>query len=486
MKLITVLITFILFVSCNDILLKNKINSKSNMSSWFTHIGSEHEASFSLSTSGADQCIGSTIDSEGNIICVGATTGNLKETFGGMQDAFIAKFNSLGKLLWLTHLGQESATSLGLTDITRMEFCNSVATDSSGNIYCGGSTWGALSEPNGDFDIMLIKLNKDGVIQWVKNFGTTSATAAGVDTSGVDICSFIALDSSNNIICIGETDSNLADTALNRDIFYIKFDNDGNYISSTQLGSSYAGANSLNLNSHEACTGGFLDSSDNVYCFGYTQSDMEEAKTSLYDPFVVKFNSSGSVTLLNHIGTSDYGFANTASDRCTDGVVASDGSIYCVGNTTSSGLNESIAGTSDTVIWKLNASGALLWVKQFGQVTTDVLNTAFDQGLYITLDQNENPIITGFTSGADLFDINAGGEDFFLARLSKTNGNILKSRQYGTSYQTLFNDLSLNESPTSIMYANGNLYLTLRSTSNFVEINSTSAHDIVTAKIIDF
>ena len=48
-----------------------------------------------------------------------------------------------------------------------MDSGNGVTTDSSGNIYVTGSTWGGLdgNTSSGSYDIFLVKYNSDGVKQ---------------------------------------------------------------------------------------------------------------------------------------------------------------------------------------------------------------------------------------------------------------------------------------------------------------------------------
>ncbi|MBS1684357.1 MAG: SBBP repeat-containing protein [Bacteroidetes bacterium] len=76
------------------------------------------------------------LDNAGNIYIAGNTTsttnvasGGYQNTIGGQDDAFLAKYNSSGVLLWSTYCGG-TGTDYGTT----------VTTDLSGNVYLGGYT----------------------------------------------------------------------------------------------------------------------------------------------------------------------------------------------------------------------------------------------------------------------------------------------------------------------------------------------------------
>ena len=78
--------------------------------------------------------------------------------------------------------------------------------DSSDNIYCAGSTYGALGEANGgQYDAFVMKLDSSGSIQWVTQLGETTKGFVGGDNSHSDSCNSIAVDSSDNVYCTGST-----------------------------------------------------------------------------------------------------------------------------------------------------------------------------------------------------------------------------------------------------------------------------------------
>lgn len=96
-------------------------------------------------------------------------TGTTKSFGAGMKDIFLMKLNSSGTILW-------SKTYGGTDD----DYANVVASTNDGGYIIGGST---RSFGNGS-DILLIKTDGTGNIQWTKTYGATGDEG---DQGGVDI-----------------------------------------------------------------------------------------------------------------------------------------------------------------------------------------------------------------------------------------------------------------------------------------------------------
>jgi len=96
-----------------------------------------------------------------------------------------------------------------------------VTTDSSGNIYVTGYTFGGLdgNTNSGITDIFLVKYNSSGTKQWTKQLGTTSYD------SGVSVTT----DSSGNIYITGSTEGELDGNTYSgsNDMFLIKYSSSG-------------------------------------------------------------------------------------------------------------------------------------------------------------------------------------------------------------------------------------------------------------------
>jgi len=140
-----------------------------------------------LGSSGLDSANGITIDSSGNVYVTGVTFGGLDwNTSAGANDLFVVKYNSSGTKEWTEQLGSASS-----------DFANGVATDSSGNIYVTGGTYGGLDGNTnaGNSDLFVVKYNSSGTKQWTKQLGSSSR----------DYDYGVATDSSRNVYVAGDT-----------------------------------------------------------------------------------------------------------------------------------------------------------------------------------------------------------------------------------------------------------------------------------------
>ena len=138
----------------------------------------------------------SAMDAAGNAYVAGhfngATVGMDATTLTriGIQDAFVAKLDPSGVVLWAKNFGGSSAqVSVG-----------ALAVDGDGNVYVGGDFNGAvLTSPAlsklGVQDAFVLKLDSSGSIAWAKNFGGGSATVTG---------SGIAVDGVGNVYLGGD------------------------------------------------------------------------------------------------------------------------------------------------------------------------------------------------------------------------------------------------------------------------------------------
>jgi hypothetical protein len=99
-------------------------------------------------------------------------------TNAGYNDLFVVKYNSSGTKQWTKQLGTSS------TDLA-----NGVATDSSGNIYVTGGTYGGLDGNTnaGNSDLFVVKYHSNGTKQWTKQMGSSSRDydyGVATDSSG--------------------------------------------------------------------------------------------------------------------------------------------------------------------------------------------------------------------------------------------------------------------------------------------------------------
>ncbi len=245
---------------------------------------------------GIDQEVGQSVvtDISGNVFISGWTksasgiaSGGFQNTFGGLLDAFLVKFDSTGNLLWSTYYGG-----------TGQDFGWSISADLSGNICLAGWTQSISNIASGGFqntyggntDGFLVKFNGSGVRQWATYYG-------GLDPEETED---VAIDPSGNIYLAGDTysASGIASGGFQNNLlgteneFVVKFDSNGSRLCATYYGQM-----------HDEYGKVAVDDNGSVYLVGMTESISGIASGGfqntfgggLYDAYLVKFTSCGEV-----------------------------------------------------------------------------------------------------------------------------------------------------------------------------------------------
>jgi len=150
------------FLSLTIISCSKKDSSSNSSSSSDNTKGSSQ--TYQLATN--DYANGVATDSSGNVYVTGVTFGGLDwNTSAGANDLFVVKYNSSGTKEWTKQLGSASS-----------DYANGVATDSSGNVYVAGVTYGGLdgNSNQDNADLFVVKYNSSGTKQWTKQLGSSS------------------------------------------------------------------------------------------------------------------------------------------------------------------------------------------------------------------------------------------------------------------------------------------------------------------------
>ncbi|MEM9273251.1 MAG: SBBP repeat-containing protein [Cyanobacteria bacterium P01_F01_bin.143] len=130
-----------------------------------------------------------TTDSEGNVYIAGGTNGALDGGNAGLNDAWVAKYDGEGSLLWTEQLGTVGNDA-----------SEGVTTDSEGNVYISGFTNETLGETNlGGSDAWVAKYDSEGNLLWTEQFGSPEDD----DSKGV------AIDSDGSLYLSGSTEGDL-------------------------------------------------------------------------------------------------------------------------------------------------------------------------------------------------------------------------------------------------------------------------------------
>ena len=156
-----------------------------------------------LGTAARDDGSDVAADNEGNVYICGETYGSLAGPPAGNADAFLAKYDSAGAMLWSRQLGT-----------TRVEFAEAISASEPGYVYIAGFTTGLLSSAGpGNGDAFISKYTAAGVLLWTAQLGSVKA----------DLGYSIAADGKGAVYLTGYTEGDLA--AVNggaRDAFVMK------------------------------------------------------------------------------------------------------------------------------------------------------------------------------------------------------------------------------------------------------------------------
>ena len=401
-------------------------------------------------------------DASGSAYIVGFTTspdfpvtpGAFDASFNGTHDGFVARLNPDGSTLaWATFLGGSD-----------FDWAIAASIDPSGEIYVVGFTVstdfpvtvGAFDFSfNGVMDAFVARFAMDGVLIWATYLGGT----------GSDHGAAISLDSSGNIVVgiIAESPDfpvtpGAFDVSHNgfEDACIAKLDPSGSFLLwATFLGGSIS----------DWIQGIALGADDSIYATGMTLSNDFPVTPGAFDTtynggangggdaYIAKLNSTGSdLVWATYLGGDD--FDGT-------GFIFLDGSgnLYVAGHVfssdfpaTSGAFDETLDGSSDVFVAKLNSTGgALLWATFLG-------GSGNENIAGIALDVAGNVCVGLLTFSAD-FPVTPGAFDTTFN--GTTDGVLAVLNPDGTSllYATFFGGNDSDEISGMVLDSSGYVYL---------------------------
>ncbi|PHR23927.1 MAG: hypothetical protein COA38_16885 [Fluviicola sp.] len=324
-----------------------------------------------------EQGVNITADVNGNIyICgfyesdfdIDPGTGTTQLICSGERDAFIAKFDPNGNLLWGNSFSGTLSEQPEGIEITPSGILISGRFEGTVDFDPGVGNLSLTS--NGSNDIFAVKLDLNGDFLWANSYGDNAN----------DISWEISADVNDNVFVIGTFKNTIDFNNGNpngsyvsnglADLFILKLDNLGNYLWSTAIGGpgdDNAKDLAFDLNNDLYISGFFKDTVN----FDPTGTPTDILSSGGKDAYLMKLNTNGT---LNWIET----FGGTG-DEIGKGIAFDlENNVYQVGtfqsSLTVSGNTYTSNGLRDCIIRQLDEQGTTIYSNVYGGAGEDYIN----------------------------------------------------------------------------------------------------------------
>jgi hypothetical protein len=364
---------------------------------------------------GTQQGLSVAVDLASNVIVAGSLYGTADFgggplTSAGQSDAFIAKLDTDGNHVWSKVFGG-----------TKAEVALDVATDATGDVVVLGSfagpidLGGGLLPSSGGLDMFVAKLDPQGQHIWSKRFGSGQTLAAARAT----------LDPAGDILVTGyfygavDLGGGVLTSVGGADLFIVKLDPDGNYIWSTRFG----GVGDQYGNDIATAADGSLIVAGS---FGGTIDFGGGVLTSAggTDIFVAKLDPGGTHIWSKRFGDSADGQGASSLAVDASGGVFLGGSLNGVVDF-GGPLPLTATGNGDAYVVKLDAGGGHVWSKRFGNGANQLVTSiAIDSPGNVSMVGSFDGAID--FGGGELTSLGAG--DGFIAKLEASGAHIFSRR----------------------------------------------------------
>jgi hypothetical protein len=289
--------------------------------------------------------------------------GSTSSLDAGGSGWLLIKYSSAGTIQWQRTLGGADYESL-----------ENIAIDASDNVYiCGWASTSSTSQ----YASLLVKYDSAGNLQWQKF----------LDGDFADYANDLAIDSLGNIYTAGSVSGSKVSLS--------KYNSSG----VVQWQKSLDGGNTDNAISIK------IDSADMIYLHGETRSGGTGGQSLLF----VKYNSAGVLQWQNALGSTGYDYGAAIALDSADNVYATSRNDFFSAST--------------ILLAKINSAGALQWQRNLDGPNSYV----YDEGVEIAIDSNNNVYQLAKTQSEG-----PGSASILLAK-HNSSGAIQWQRTLGTS-----------------------------------------------------
>jgi len=404
-----------------------------------------------------DCYLSTAIDKTGNVYVTYWTNANSSgQTFeGGSYDIIVTKLSTDNILKWSINYPSYNTSGYGWKP--------NIALDNSSNVYITFPTPGVMAGQvqTGAYDITVLKLNTDGVIQWVRQ-------QPSFNTIGNDTYPVIATDQSLAVFVAYRTEGVAPDQTASggTDIVVFKLDLDGNF----QWIRQNPSFNTDQDDTQPSIAADIFGSSYIAY-WTYGGTVQGQTNTGNHDIIVFKLDSNGDTLWVQQNATF-----NTTGYNETP-VIAVDRNLnpYVVYITDGTAISQTNTGDSDIVVFKLDFYGNTIWIQQQPTFNTD----RYDDYPSIAVDSAGSAYIayttTGITSGQTFTGWN---HDVVVFKLS-TNGYTQWVQQ-----QPSLNTWGENINPAIGLDSQGSIFVVYPTDGTNMGVPVLGPYDIVITKLL--
>lgn len=350
-------------------------------------------------------------DNNGNIYVLGYFTASFvfestTLTHSGSDDLFLAKYDTIGNLIWVKSAGG-----------TKADHIKDLTTDVNGNVYIAGVFFSAdigfdndtLTNSNTNLaKTFIVKYDSTGNVIWAKT----------VEGNNSNACYGIATDSDGNLYVTGTFSSpsasfegvsvtNASNTGY-ADLFLVKYNVAGDVVWAKRFGGNYSDiGNTVKINANDEL---LISGEFSSYNISFGSTTLTNATTNgTSDVFIVKLDTFGNVIWANGAGGTDY---ENIYSMDTD----PNGNTYLVGEFESSTITFGDttlfnAVADDLFIVKFDNNGLVKWAMSFDILYVNGINVNPEHHLMLA-GFLTSPLVLGSTS------LNSEGlADLFIAKL---------------------------------------------------------------------
>ena len=351
---------------------------------------------------GGDRCFGIALRGDGSVYVVGfgdRDWGTPLRPYSNSNDAFVARLNANGDLLWTTFLGGSGEDT-----------AQAIALDATGVYVAGNSdaSWIApttASAYSGGDDVFIAKLQLDGTLIWNAFFGSASGRDQYSGTR-------LVIDDAGDVYAVGLSSASWGapvrafSGAL--DAFAAKVGSNGALLWNTFVGGSGT----------DEGRGIALAGNGRVLIAGYSGASWGDPLRPLAggssDAFVAELGADGALRWNTFLGG---GAADIADALQPDAA----GNVYVTGHSRApwgSPRSPYLGGLSDGFVARLDGNGGLVWHLFIGSSGGSGVDD--DYGQAIAIDSPGNLYVGGDSDaswGSAVRPFTSGSHDAFVARI---------------------------------------------------------------------